>query len=119
MNQAPTGRRRPFSNSQEQVGAQRVFGITSDFSTEIQCFTFSSFAGFPNNQCYAVRQGTSMAAAHVAAVAALILATHPAIWKTSTVVANVVLRLKSGTTVPTGNATPPDPLRQGVAICTR
>jgi hypothetical protein len=34
-----------------------------------------------------------MAAAHVAAVAALILATHPAIWKTSTVL--------------TGNATPP------------
>ena len=32
---------------------------------------------------------------------------NPAIWKTSTVVANVVLRLKSGTTVLTGNATPP------------
>jgi hypothetical protein len=28
----------------------------------------------------------------------------PVIWKTSTVVANVVLRLKSGTTVLTGNA---------------
>lgn len=85
----------------------QVFGITSDFSTEIPCFTFSSFAGFPNNQCYAVQQGTSMSAAHVAAVAALILATHPAIWKTSNVVANVVLRLKSGTTVLTANATPP------------
>lgn len=40
-------------------------------------FTFSSMAGFPNNSCYAVLQGTGVAAAHVSAGLALLASQNP------------------------------------------
>lgn len=47
------------------------FGITSNFALFYTCFTFIG-GGFPPNQCYDQSQGTSMAAPHVAGVAAII-----------------------------------------------
>ncbi len=47
------------------------FGITSNYATQIDCFTFSG-GGFPPNQCYTTIQGTSMAAPQVAGVMALL-----------------------------------------------
>lgn len=53
------------------------FSITSNWSTEIPCFTFSKPSGFPPNNCYTAIQGTSMAAPHVSAALALEAAAHP------------------------------------------
>jgi subtilisin family serine protease len=47
------------------------FNITSNFATQIPCFTFTG-GGFPANQCYTTIQGTSMATPHASAVVALI-----------------------------------------------
>lgn len=56
------------------------FGITSDYTTEIPRFTFTSNLQFPDNQCYAVIQGTSLAASHVAAVLAVTASKLPGLW---------------------------------------
>lgn len=47
------------------------FGITSNYTTQIDCFTFTG-GGFPPDNCYTAIQGTSMAAPQVAGVMALI-----------------------------------------------
>jgi len=59
--------------------AWNVFTDTSDFATAVPCFTFSSMAGFPNNQCYAVLDGTAVAAAHVSAALALLASRDPTV----------------------------------------
>ncbi len=60
--------------------AWEVYGITSDYATEIPCFTFSSDPVFPSNQCYAIIQGTSLAASHVTAVLAVTASKLPGLW---------------------------------------
>ncbi|MGB8645882.1 MAG: S8 family serine peptidase [Anaerolineae bacterium] len=81
------------------------FSITSNYATEIPCFTFTSDPVFPSNQCYAIIQGTSMATPHVSAVAAIALSTHPEAWKNPTA---LIAILKAGAThFPSGyNSTP-------------
>lgn len=53
------------------------FSTTSNFATEIPCFTFSANSGFPPSQCYSTIQGTSMATPHVSAAIALAASAHP------------------------------------------
>ncbi len=60
--------------------AWQVFSITSDFATRIPCFTFSNNAVFPSNQCYAIQEGSGLAAAHVSAVLAVTASRRPALW---------------------------------------
>ncbi len=64
----------------EGHAAWEDFGITSDFATEIPCFTFTNNLTFPSNQCYAVIQGTSLAASHVTAVLAVTASKLPGLW---------------------------------------
>lgn len=81
------------------------FSITSNFATEIPCFTFS--AGdpvFPANQCYAIIQGTSMATPHVSGVAAIMLSLHPDAWKNPAMLKAI---LKAKAKLISGNTTPP------------
>ncbi len=80
------------------------FSITSNYATEIPCFTFSSDPVFPNNQCYAIIQGTSMATPHVSAVAAIALSLHPAAWKQPAALLTI---LQHSGDILTGNKTPP------------
>jgi lantibiotic leader peptide-processing serine protease len=53
------------------------FSTTSNWATQIDCFTFNAASGFPANQCYSTIQGTSMATPHVAAALALLASAHP------------------------------------------
>jgi subtilisin family serine protease len=53
------------------------FSTTSNYATQIPCFTFTPGSGFPLNTCYTAIQGTSMAAPHASAVLALIASNHP------------------------------------------
>jgi lantibiotic leader peptide-processing serine protease len=53
------------------------FSTTSNWATQIPCFTFSAASGFPENQSYSAIQGTSMATPHVAAAPALLASAHP------------------------------------------
>lgn len=69
------------TSSSDGYNAWQDFSITSDYATKIPCFTFSGSPTFPNNQCYAIIQGSAMAMSHVAAVAAQVLSTHPAAYK--------------------------------------
>ncbi len=80
------------------------FSITSNFSTQIPCFTFTGSTVFPDNQCYAIIQGTSMATPHVSGVAAITLSLHPEAWKDPSMLKTL---LKNGATHLTGNTTPP------------
>lgn len=52
--------------------AYEDFGITSNWGIQIPCLT-NLGAAFPQNQCYTLLQGPSMAAPHVAATGALIV----------------------------------------------
>ena len=78
------------------------YGITSDFATEIPCFTFTSDPVFPNNQCYAIIQGTSLAASHVAAVLAVTASKLPGLWHQPDL---LVAYVKTHTLPLSGNAT--------------
>ena len=55
------------------------FSTTSNWATEIPCFTFAKGTGFTPDQCYSSIQGTSMATPHVSAVLALIASARPAL----------------------------------------
>jgi subtilisin family serine protease len=52
------------------------FGTTSNWALLVPCFVFTG-GGFPANQCYSTIQGTSMAAPHVSATAALVASARP------------------------------------------
>jgi len=65
----------PFPASDGTI-AYQAFSTTSNWATQIPCFTLSSSA-FPANQCYTSLQGTSMAAPHAAGVLALIASANP------------------------------------------
>lgn len=53
-----------------------AFSITSNYAREIPCYTISD-PSFPAGQCYSTIQGTSMAAPHVSAAAALVISARP------------------------------------------
>jgi hypothetical protein len=78
------------------------FSTTSNWATQIDCFTFSASSGFPENQCYAAIQGTSMATPHVAAALALEASAHPNLRKH---VGALVSRLKAHAVSPGRNFT--------------
>jgi subtilisin family serine protease len=80
------------------------FSITSNWATEIPCFTFSGSLVFPAGQCYAIIQGTSMATPHVSGVAAIMLSLHPEAWKNP---AALLALLKAKAEPISGNTTPP------------
>ena len=80
------------------------FSITSNWAQAIPCFTFSGFAPFPDDQCYAIIQGTSMATPHASATLALIASAHPDLRHQP---GKLVAALKHSARKITGNATPP------------
>ena len=55
------------------------FSTTSNWATDVPCFTFAKGTGFTPDQCYSSIQGTSMATPHVSAVLALIASARPAL----------------------------------------
>lgn len=66
----------PYTGS-DLTNVYEDFSVTSNWALEIPCFTFTKGSGFYTNACYSAIQGTSMAAPHVAAAAALSAAAHP------------------------------------------
>jgi subtilisin family serine protease len=84
--------------------AWETYSITSNWATEIPCFTFTDDPNFVDNQCYAIIQGTSMATPHVSAAAADVLAAHPEAWKNP---AKLYALLQAGARKIKGNTTPP------------
>jgi lantibiotic leader peptide-processing serine protease len=63
------------------TNAWQVFSTTSNWAVQIPCFTFTSGSGFPQGECYATIQGTSMAAPQVAGSLALVASAHPSLRK--------------------------------------
>jgi lantibiotic leader peptide-processing serine protease len=57
--------------------AWEAFSTTSNWAQEIPCFTLNDQPEFPDDQCYSIIQGTSMATPHASAVLALIASAHP------------------------------------------
>ena len=55
------------------------FSTTSNWATDVPCFTFAKGTGFTPDQCYSSIQGTSMATPHVSAILALIASSRPAL----------------------------------------
>jgi hypothetical protein len=89
----------------DTTNAWEDFSITSNWATEIPCFTFSSGdPTFPADQCYAIIQGTSMATPHVSAALAIIASSIPGLWRHPDA---LVQFLKSHAAPITGNTTPP------------
>ncbi len=87
------------------TNAWETFSITSNFATEIPCFTFDpGNPDFPPNQCYAIIQGTSMSTPHVSAVLAIIASSVPSLWRNPDGLVNF---LKTHADRITGNTTPP------------
>jgi subtilisin family serine protease len=66
----------PYTSA-DLTNAYEDFSITSNWATEIPCFTFTKGSGFFTNACYSTIQGTSMAAPHVVAAVALVASAHP------------------------------------------
>ena len=62
--------------SEDLTNVWEDFNITSNFATQIPCFTFASGSGFPQGECYTAIQGTSMAAPHVVGAFALSASAH-------------------------------------------
>ncbi len=110
------------SSVSDGFNAWQDFSITSNFATEIPCFTFTGSTVFPANQCYAIIQGTSMATPHVSAVAALALSTHPELVKNPIGLLNLLRRgakkLKGNTTPPV-SATDTSAMDQTGVACTK
>jgi subtilisin family serine protease len=67
--------------SDDLTNAWQTFSTTSNWATEIPCYTFTKGSGFPQGQCYSTIQGTSMAAPHASAAVALIASAHPSLRK--------------------------------------
>lgn len=66
----------PVTNA-DLTNAYEEFSTTSNWATQIPCYTFTEAAGFPRGQCYTTIQGTSMATPHVSAAVALIASANP------------------------------------------
>ncbi|EMY34303.1 serine protease [Arthrobacter crystallopoietes BAB-32] len=73
------GNRAPYSNYGSQVDVTAPGGDISSGSANGILSTFNTGTSVPSTASYAYMQGTSMAAPHVAATAALMLATNPAL----------------------------------------
>jgi subtilisin family serine protease len=64
-----------FPVTTDSTVAYEDFSITSNWATEIDCYTLTG--PFYPDECYSTIQGTSMATPHASAVAALIASAHP------------------------------------------
>jgi lantibiotic leader peptide-processing serine protease len=65
--------------SEDLTNVWEDFNITSNFATQLPCFTFTTGSGFPQGECYTAIQGTSMSAPHVAGALALTASAHPSL----------------------------------------
>jgi subtilisin family serine protease len=65
----------PYTTA-DGTNAWEAFSVTSNWAVQIPCFVFTG-GGFQPDQCYSTIQGTSMAAPHAAAVAALAASALP------------------------------------------
>ncbi len=91
------------SSTSDGYNAWEAFSITSNWAQEIPCFTFVGFPQFPDNQCYAIIQGTSMATPHASAALALLISAHPQLRHK---VGKLIDALKASAEPITGNTTP-------------
>lgn len=62
----------PYTAEFDLTNAWETFSLTSNWATQIPCFTFTNGSHFYTNECYSTIQGTSMAAPHVTAALALL-----------------------------------------------
>ena len=67
--------------SEDLTNVWEDFNITSNFATQIPCFTFTTGSGFPQGECYTAIQGTSMATPHAVGALALIASANPGLRK--------------------------------------
>jgi subtilisin family serine protease len=67
-----------FPVTTDSFDAYEEFSITSNWATEIPCYTLAA-PDFHADECYSTIQGTSMATPHASAVAALIASAHPSV----------------------------------------
>jgi subtilisin family serine protease len=91
------------TSTSDGYNAWQAFSITSNWAQQIPCFTFVGFAPFPDNQCYAIIQGTSMATPHASATLALLISAHPELRHK---VGKLIEALKASAEPITGNTTP-------------
>ncbi|HEX2911867.1 MAG TPA: S8 family serine peptidase [Chloroflexia bacterium] len=78
------------------------FSITSNWATQIPCYTINLPGFFYTDQCYSTIQGTSMATPHVSAVMALVASKYPELRHDSE---GLVEKVKDGARQIDGNRT--------------
>lgn len=84
--------------------AWETFSVTSNWSTQIPCYYWTSSSIFYTYECYSTIQGTSMATPHVSAALALIASQNPVARRDPNL---LVLLMKQGAQKISGNVTPP------------
>ena len=91
------------TSTADGYNAWEDFSITSNYAQEIPCYFFEGSSVFPDDQCYSIIQGTSMATPHVSAVLAIIASSVPGLWRNPDGLVNF---LKTHADKISGNATP-------------